>query len=270
MPLLFDSSAKNSVSTQRTSFSGADIRAIMHRPGYRIENAAKEHDAYPNAEGQVQEFGSIQTLSVSTFREKNPVRSLGFQNVMGYTRGNRTVGGRLIFALLDTHPFNDNGFNPHAESTPGKSGILRSTSGVLDAHVFLDDLFADVEEDNFTTPARKGTEVIIGRKHQYDFTWDSQLFGELMFPDEMPPFDIIVTFVNEAGGAGKIVLHGVDIMGESMVLSIEDLFTEVQYDYVARGMSMFEEGSFKGRLWGGPTRPFADDWALGQLNKGSE
>ena len=83
MPLIFESD--RSQANYRTSFSGSDIRAIAYRPPYNVSD--EENRQYDNAQGQYAEFGSIQTLSISSFREKNPVRSLGFQHAMSYVRG---------------------------------------------------------------------------------------------------------------------------------------------------------------------------------------
>lgn len=58
-------------------------------------------------------LGEIQTLSVSTYREKVAVRALGHTYPKSYTRGGRTIAGSMIFAvmyqnvleeLLQSHP----------------------------------------------------------------------------------------------------------------------------------------------------------------------
>lgn len=261
MPLLFDSSTSSPIETANTtSFSGADMKAVIYRPDYRIEGAHfKSDDDYPGSAGLYHEMGSIQTLSMSSFREKTAVRSLGFQGAMGYTRGNRTIAGTMVFALLNTHPFNDTG------SSEDHSGILRNSSGQLDLQPWGEEYI----EEGLSEHNKRGI-VAVQRKHQYDFTWDSQVFGELMYPDELPPFDVIITLANEAGNLGKMVLHGVDIHQEGMTLSIEDLFTEAVYSYTALGMTMFEEGEFGGRLWGGPYNPYSNDWALRELYRERE
>jgi len=260
MPLLFNQSAIDNVVTHRTSFSGADIKAYVYRPPYNAPDGAgvgSNDFGLPNSEGLSHELGSIQTLSISNFRVKKPVRALGHQLPMGFVRGGRLIGGSMIFAHLDTHPWNDVSFSPHKTFSSG-GGMLRSDSGFMfdvhEHHSLADRLASDVKaQENYT---------LVGRKHQYDFTWDSQLFGDLMYPDEMPPFDVIVLFKNEAGALGKLVLHGVELQHEGMTFSIEDLFTEVLYEYVCRGMSVFQEGLYGGRLWSGPERPWNDDYAL--------
>lgn len=46
-------------------------------------------------------LAELQTISISTFREKNAVRAFGTVGVKGYTRGPRTVAGSMIFTVFD-------------------------------------------------------------------------------------------------------------------------------------------------------------------------
>ena len=50
---------------------------------------------------QTKTLAELQTISISTYRDKSPVRSLGRSNVKGYTRGQRTVAGSMIFTVFD-------------------------------------------------------------------------------------------------------------------------------------------------------------------------
>jgi hypothetical protein len=46
-------------------------------------------------------LAELQTISISTFREKTGVRAFGNVGVKGYTRGTRTVAGSMIFTVFD-------------------------------------------------------------------------------------------------------------------------------------------------------------------------
>jgi hypothetical protein len=48
-------------------------------------------------------LATAQTLSLQTHREKHPVRALGHSNVKGYTRGQRTIAGSIIFTMFNEH-----------------------------------------------------------------------------------------------------------------------------------------------------------------------
>jgi len=47
------------------------------------------------------ELGTLQTISFSVFRDKQPVRNLGTVYESGRSRGPRTIGGTLIFTVFD-------------------------------------------------------------------------------------------------------------------------------------------------------------------------
>lgn len=46
-------------------------------------------------------LAELQTISISTDRDKRPVRSLGSVQVKGFTRGPRTIAGTMIFTVFD-------------------------------------------------------------------------------------------------------------------------------------------------------------------------
>lgn len=50
------------------------------------------------------ELADLQTISVSTYREKNAVRAMGISHVKAYVRGPRTIAGSMIFTVFEQHP----------------------------------------------------------------------------------------------------------------------------------------------------------------------
>lgn len=54
--------------------------------------------------------------------------------------------------------------------------------------------------------------------------------------DELPPFDLFVSFGNEYGAAAGLVIQGITTVDEQKTMSIEDLFTEHVFTYLARGL----------------------------------
>lgn len=73
-----------------TSFSGTDILATMRIPSYQ------DFEGYKDIV-----IGNLQTISYSTHREVSPVRTLGRVNPVGFTNGQRTIAGSLIFTIFD-------------------------------------------------------------------------------------------------------------------------------------------------------------------------
>ena len=54
--------------------------------------------------------------------------------------------------------------------------------------------------------------------------------------DQLPPFDITITFSNEYGSQSVMRILGVTIVDEGGTMSIDDLITEQTMTYIARGI----------------------------------
>ena len=64
--------------------------------------------------------------------------------------------------------------------------------------------------------------------------------------DELPLFDIMIVSANEYGNSVSMFIYGIDFTDESQTISIEDLFTENVFKFVARDLSVFDEVSTSG------------------------
>ena len=51
--------------------------------------------------------------------------------------------------------------------------------------------------------------------------------------DELPPFDITISFANEYGTQARLAIYGVRIINEGQTMSINDVYTENTYQFVA-------------------------------------
>lgn len=52
-------------------------------------------------------------------------------------------------------------------------------------------------------------------------------------PDELPPFDITITYANEYGSNSVLRIYGVRLVNEGQVCSVNDVYMENTYQYVA-------------------------------------
>jgi len=59
--------------------------------------------------------------------------------------------------------------------------------------------------------------------------------------DELPLFDIMIISANEYGNSCAMFIYGVDFTDEAQTVSVEDLFTENVFKFVAREISVFDE-----------------------------
>lgn len=58
--------------------------------------------------------------------------------------------------------------------------------------------------------------------------------------DEIPPFNITMSFVNEYGFDSRMVLYGVRLMNEGQVMSTNDIYIENTYQFVATDIELMD------------------------------
>lgn len=75
------------------------------------------------------------------------------------------------------------------------------------------------------------------RELQEEIPWLSG-YRELRV-DELPLFDIMVISANEYGNAVSMYIYGIDFTDEAQTISVEDLFTENTFSFIARDISTF-------------------------------
>ena len=163
------------------SFSGADIQAAIWFPIF--------------GEAGVYSVNSLQTITVSTFRDMIPGRKLGTASAVGYARGTRTVAGSLVMVLAEQDAFSS--FLPTIES--------------FRKH-------ADQGENPF-------------------------------YLDRIPPFWLVLTAMSEVADdldtedqflhSGSMVIRGINLVSTSNTLSVNDIYTETMYQYVAEDILPF-------------------------------
>lgn len=65
-------------------------------------------------------------------------------------------------------------------------------------------------------------------------------FGTIL-SDQIPPFNITISFVNEDGHLSSLVIYGVDIVDDGQTMSINDMILENIKSYKARGLDLMWE-----------------------------
>ena len=62
-------------------------------------------------------------------------------------------------------------------------------------------------------------------------------FGSVLV-DQIPPFNVTITFLNEDGFLSSLVIYGIDIVDDGQVMSINDMIIENVKGYKARGLDL--------------------------------
>ena len=76
--------------------------------------------------------------------------------------------------------------------------------------------------------------------YAYDNHLDAKCLDKDYLSDELPPFDLQVTFMNEYGQSSGLTVHDVRITTEGQVMSIEDMITENTMQYVASDITLMQ------------------------------
>jgi hypothetical protein len=160
------------------------------------------------------EIGALSGITFSVTREKAPIYTMGSPNPRSFSRGKRGIAGSLIFTVFDrpalytmldkNYESQDSKqmFYTRAHNTlPGDTqSVGRGISGLGDAGNFSKDVVKKVP----------------------------------YYADQIPPFDITVTFVNEYGQAAVRSIYGVELLNEGSGASMDDIVIEETMTYVAR------------------------------------
>ena len=159
-------------------------------------------------------IGTLSGITWSVSREKAPVYTMGSPNPRSFSRGKRGIAGSLIFTVFDR---------------PSLYTML--VKAVSDG---------DTSVRYFT----RASNVLPGFDTQGNITHrgitpsDTQQLNVVSaFPyyaDQIPPFDISITFANEYGQAAVRNLYGVEILNEGSGASMDDIVIEETMTWVGR------------------------------------
>lgn len=146
-------------------------------------------------------FGEIQTISYSIYRPTTPVHTLGRINPKGIVRGPRTIAGSMIFTVFDRH-------------------VLKN---LMESYATDNTKFGDSLQNTYKFSENELIEL--------------KKYGKT---DELPPFDINISFMNEYGNSATMTLYGVYILTEGQTMSIEDMITENTMQYIAMDIDLMD------------------------------
>lgn len=155
------------------------------------------------------EIGALSGITFSVTREKAPIYTMGSPNPRSFSRGKRGIAGSLIFTVFDRPALytmlekntgdNEQTFYTRTHNIIPASGMSKN-GGI-----------SRVDQDNLGI--RKATPY---------------------YADQIPPFDITITFANEYGQSAVRSIYGVELLNEGSGASMDDIVIEETMTYVAR------------------------------------
>lgn len=168
-----------------------------------------------------QPIAGLSGITWSISREKAPVFTMGSPNPRSFSRGKRGIAGSMIFTSFDRPALYDllaSGINSGAMRiwTRDWNGIANTNSTLASTIIPVGNVMSSVKS------------VIP------------------YYADQIPPFDITITYHNEYGNAAVRSIYGVELLNEGSGVSMDDMQVEETMTYVARevGPMIPTSGSF--------------------------
>lgn len=216
---------------------------------------------------------SMHTISFSIYEAKGRVRSLGFKSIRGFTRAVREISGTMIMTIIEDHPLAKlMAVNPYQDSIlyggeTRSSWSIDATNTALGARKSVGptaDYFQ--EEDigrrapttlppfnimvqyNTEVPSKVTNRTVAHttktkvRKAEEGDVWgldDAKLDSTL--PQALyTETTSTAKYSDYMDGVAVVELIDVELMGQGIVTSVNDMVTEVQYQFVARDYREFQ------------------------------
>ena len=234
-----------------TSFSGADLVVSIG----------------PNV------VGELQQISYGIQREKVPVFTLGSPNPRSFSRGKRGIAGSLVFAIFDkdvllaavkaiwdqiappamftaagnTAAGMSEDFSTALSLASWNSRAVASAQadyagtvpGVNDAGTFGTSGKGNIDLGNLQTGSITGSQV-----------YTPPGFGiiqkqNIQYVDQVPPFDVTLTFANEYGQCAFQKIYDLETLNESSGVSVDSVVMEKNYTWIARNISPLVKGIYQ-------------------------
>lgn len=199
------------------SFSGVDIKATI---GSNV-------------------IGTLQGISYQVSREKAPIYTMGSADPRAFARGKRAIAGSMVFIQFDQEPLMWELANTDEKESSRRLYFL---SDIDDLRPQYDSSDKVPVAGTTVTPvggnaSTNAPGVNIGlQESNVSSAGSDQRKALPWYPDQIPPFDVVLTAANEYGALAIMKILGVELMNSGYGVSIDDIVSEHSYTYIAHGM----------------------------------
>jgi hypothetical protein len=197
------------------SFSGIDIKAVIG----------------------ANTIATLQGISYQVSREKAPIYTMGSADPRGFARGKRAIAGSLVFIQFDQEPLMFELANPDPKEESRRLYFLSDKDDLRPQYAAGQEV--SVQETSVTpvgtSPNAPGAPVTSQEQNITNAGSDQQR-AVPWYPDQIPPFDIVLAGANEYGALAIMKVLGVELMNNGYGVSIDDIVSEHSYTYIATGL----------------------------------
>ena len=142
---------------------------------------------------------------------------MGAPNPRSFSRGKRGIAGSLIFTMFDRP-----GLYKMLESSLSNDSFKYFTR----SHNLLPGMPTG---DSSADELHRGTVPVVSQNLDV-------VSGIPYYADQIPPFDVAITFANEYGQAAVRSIYGLEILNEGSGASMDDIVIEETMTFVARDL----------------------------------
>ena len=184
-------------------------------PAVVNESYSKTYNSFSGCDIQATFAGiriaEVQGISFTVMREKAPLYTMGSADCRGYSRGKRGISGSLIFLMFDRNAL-------LRAITGGKRGAFVSPKSALTQ--------SRIKSGATGSPGDFNRDTSIPAEADYDLY-------DAWYPDQIPPFTVVLNAVNEYGHGASMAIHGVEILNHGSGISIDDITIDESMTFVA-------------------------------------
>ena len=176
-------------------------------------------------------IGSLQAITYSVSREKAPVYTMGSPEPRSFSRGKRGIAGTLVFTVFDRDALIE---------------ALKRQNGKVE-RIGSDNLATTTTPMSIDEWDRIMTGEVSASSVDYTKSNITQI-DDPIYADEIPPFDVTISFANEYGQKAVLVIYGLEIMNEGTGFSIDSVTTEKACTFVARKVDYMKPVDASGKI----------------------
>lgn len=169
-------------------------------------------------------IGELQAISYSVSREKAPVYTLGSAEPRSFSRGKRGIAGTLIFTSFDRDAL----LFALKEYAANQASFQR-----IGGELNMNPISIDEWDQKMTEMTGLAGDNLASQNPE-DVTNKLAVAADPHYADEVPPFDITISFANEYGQKAVMVIYGVELLNEGGGFSIDSIISEKACTFVAR------------------------------------
>lgn len=189
--------------------------------------------------------GTLTSMTYQVHTEKVAQYTFGSPNPRRFVTGKRGIAGAITFNMFDRSALlaifaGSNGLGKALlGGGPSNSAFSVSPNGITAGIPSVGNTYGlsyAVPATGF--PSLGGNATAFAAQTQADVVaaYQNTFTRPLEYTDQLPPFDLTLTMVDNLGKAAFMVVGGLEIVSESGGFSVDDLVTAQAFTFVARYM----------------------------------